>query len=157
MPPDLLSLRPFFLEGGLVLALGGDSTGSGNPPAAADTPKSDAATGSPKPECPPGLNSFNCKYGQGFEDPFGKEDPAEKIANGHAFDDHAHEFSGENDPADLQVIVEDVMENGLKRSLPRGRTAYFKDGTLVIKDVTTTDGGTVYRPTGGIDTFFGLN
>jgi hypothetical protein len=137
----------------IVLSLGGDSTGSSNSPAAADTPKSNAAAGAPKPDCPPGLDSFNCKYGQGFEDPFAKEDPSEKIANGHAFDDHAHEFSGVKDPSDLQGIVEDVINNGTKRTLDRGRSAFFKDGTVVIKDPGSEDGGTVFRPTGGFDYF----
>jgi hypothetical protein len=47
--------------------------------------------------------------------------------------------------------------NGEFRPLSGGRTAYWNDGTVVIRDPSTADGGSTYRPTKGYDYFMGLH
>jgi hypothetical protein len=71
-------------------------------------------------------------------------------------DKHLDEFPGVSSPDELAKVVDDVVKNGVKRPLRNGRTAFFKDGTLVLRDPNDFDGGTVYRPTDGFDAFLKL-
>ena len=43
------------------------------------------------------------------------------------------------------------------RVLSGGRTAYWNDGTVVIRNPGAADGGTAFRPTNGYDYFLGLH
>ncbi len=43
------------------------------------------------------------------------------------------------------------------QSLSGGRTAYLRDGTVVIRDPEAADGGTAFRPTDGYGYFLGLH
>jgi hypothetical protein len=45
------------------------------------------------------------------------------------------------------------VTNGEMRTLSNGRTAYWYDGTVVIRNPGAADGGTAYRPTDGYDYF----
>lgn len=72
---------------------------------------------------------------------------ANKIAKGHAWK-HKNEFPGMSQDG-LARLVRDVLENGMKRVAENGkpgRTAHFKDGTVVMRDPGNVDGGTVFRP-----------
>lgn len=86
--------------------------------------------------------------------------PAERIANGHAFEKHVverGEFPGIRTRAEFQQMIEDVMTNADEvRNLSGGRTAYWKRGTVVIENPGAVDGGTVFVPTNGYAYFQGL-
>jgi hypothetical protein len=43
------------------------------------------------------------------------------------------------------------------RGLSGGRTAYWRDGTVVIRNPKAADGGTAFQPTDGYDYFLGLH
>ena len=76
---------------------------------------------------------------------------ARGIAGGHAFPKHAAEFGFRN-PAEMAAHVERVIGNPTAtRNLARGRTAYWDDATqsVVIRDPSHLDGGTVFRPRDG--------
>jgi hypothetical protein len=47
--------------------------------------------------------------------------------------------------------------NGDSRALSGDRTAYWSDGTVVIRHPGTEDGGTAFRPASGYDYFLGLH
>lgn len=47
--------------------------------------------------------------------------------------------------------------NGESRDLSSERTAYWQDGTVVIRNSKDPDGGTALRPTDGYDYFLGLH
>jgi filamentous hemagglutinin len=82
---------------------------------------------------------------------------AEKITNGHAYGKHASEF-GNPSKQEFSDLVEDTMDNGQTRPLAKGRTAYWNDknGMLVIKDPSSPDGGTAFKPVGGKSYFNNL-
>jgi hypothetical protein len=42
------------------------------------------------------------------------------------------------------------------RPLENGRTAYLRDGTIVIRNPRDPDGGTAFHPTNGYQYFLGL-
>ena len=46
---------------------------------------------------------------------------------------------------------------GESRVLSRGRTAYWSDGTVVIRDLGAPDGGTTFRPAKGYNYFLRLD
>lgn len=48
-------------------------------------------------------------------------------------------------------MIDDVVKNGEMRTLSGGRTAYWRDGTVVIRNPGEVDGGTAFRPTNGYD------
>ncbi len=80
----------------------------------------------------------------------------EEIAGGHAFDKHVlskGEYPGVTSRQEFAQIIEDVIMNGEMRTLSGGRTAYWKDGTVVIGNPNSADGGTAYRPDKGYDYF----
>lgn len=82
---------------------------------------------------------------------------AEEIAGGHAFAKHAGQFPGVTTPGQFAKVVEGVMENASHvRSLSGGRTAFWKDGVVVIRNPGAVDGGTAFVPTNGFQYFQGL-
>jgi len=85
---------------------------------------------------------------------------AEQIAGGHAFDKHVierGEFPGITTRGQFASLIEDIVLNGGRRTLSGGRTAYWSDGTVVIRDPGAPDGGTTFRPADGYDYFLGLH
>lgn len=82
-----------------------------------------------------------------------------EISAGHAFDKHVverGEFPGVTTREQFAIVIQDAVMNGESRSLSARRTAYWSDGTLVIRDPGTEDGGTTFRPANGYDYFLGL-
>jgi hypothetical protein len=83
-----------------------------------------------------------------------------EISQGHAFDKHVverGEFPGVTTREQFAGVIGDTVTNGESRALSGGRTAYWSDGTVVIRDPGTADGGTAFRPTSGYDYFQGLH
>lgn len=83
----------------------------------------------------------------------------EEIAGGHAFDKHVvqrGEFPGVTTRAGFASTIEDVVMNGEMRVLSNGRTAFWNDSVVVIRNPGALDGGTAFRPTDGYDYFLGL-
>lgn len=81
---------------------------------------------------------------------------AHQIANGHAYDKHVtnrREFDGDPSRGQFAAIIADVVRNGQHRPLSDVRDAYWLDGTIVIRNLIDPDGGTAFRPTGGIAYF----
>jgi hypothetical protein len=84
----------------------------------------------------------------------------EEISNGHAFDKHVverGEFPGVSTREQFANLIEDAVMNGESRVLNRGRTAYWSEGTVVIRNPSEPDGSTAFRPPDGYDYFLGLN
>ena len=84
----------------------------------------------------------------------------EEISNGHAFDKHVverGEFPEITTREEFATLIEDAVINGESRVLNHGRTAYWSEGTVVIRNPSTPDGGTTFRPPDGYDYFLGLN
>jgi hypothetical protein len=84
----------------------------------------------------------------------------EEISAGHAFGKHVierREFPGVTTRREFAELIEDTVMNGESRVLSGARTAYWSDGTVVIRDPSTADGGTAFRPTNGYDYFLGLH
>ena len=83
---------------------------------------------------------------------------ADAIANGHAFTKHVLNL-GEFRGLEIRTVKQfsehtaDVMKNGTVRSLARGRTAYWKDGTFVVHDPASSDLGSALQPIDGIAYF----
>jgi hypothetical protein len=83
-----------------------------------------------------------------------------EISAGHAFDKHVverGEFPGMTTRRQFADLIEDAVINGESRVLGGGRTAYWSDGTLVIRNPGAPDGGTAFRPADGYDYFLGLH
>ena len=77
---------------------------------------------------------------------------ATRIASGHVYGKRVKtggEFPGVTSKQGFARVVDDVIPTGQQKKLPDGRTAYWKDGTIVIKDPSHPDGGTAFRPTDG--------
>lgn len=84
----------------------------------------------------------------------------DEISAGHAFDKHVierGEFPGVTTREQFADVIRDAVINGESRTLNAGRTAFWSDGTVVIRDPSTADGGTTFRPTDGHDYFLGLH
>lgn len=84
----------------------------------------------------------------------------DEIASGHAFDKHVverGEFPGVTTRKEFAEMIGDVVRNGESRSLSAARTAFWSDGTVVIRDPGSADGGTTFRPGDGYDYFLGLH
>ena len=82
-----------------------------------------------------------------------------EISAGHAFDKHVvkrGEFPGVSTREQFASVIEDAVMKGESRALSGRRTAFWSDGTVVIRDPGTADGGTALRPTRGYDYFLGL-
>ncbi len=80
------------------------------------------------------------------------ETTVDKIANGHAYDKHSHEFPEIRTREDFKKHIEDVINNpDAVKPLERGRTAYWDNetGTVVIESPNDPDGGTAFRPENG--------
>ena len=84
----------------------------------------------------------------------------QEISGGHAFGKHVvqgAEFPGITTRSQFAAHIEDVVSNGVMRPLSNGRSAYWQNGTVVIRNPNAVDGGTAFRPTSGYDYFLGLN
>ena len=81
---------------------------------------------------------------------------AERIAHGHAWNEHRHEFVEVNDEAEFAALILRILISPTdERDLRRRRTAYWDDvsGTIVIANQGDADGGTCFRPYAGRDFF----
>jgi RHS repeat-associated protein len=82
---------------------------------------------------------------------------AESISNGHAFEKHVverGEFPGVRTRAEFAEVIDDVMMNPQQvRNLSNGRTAYWKNGVVVIKNPAAGDLGTAFVPKDGVSYF----
>lgn len=79
-----------------------------------------------------------------------------EIAGGHAFEKHIldkGEFPGIRTRAQFASHIEGVVANGEMRTLSNGRTAFWRDGTVVIRNPRAADGGTAFQPNHGYDYF----
>ena len=84
----------------------------------------------------------------------------QEISGGHAFGKHVvqgGEFPGITTRAQFAAHIEDVVTNGVMRPLSSGRSAYWSNGTVVIRNPNAIDGGTAFRPTNGYDYFLNLH
>lgn len=80
----------------------------------------------------------------------------EEISGGHAFGKHVvqgGEFPGITTRSQFAAHIEDVVTNGIMRPLSNGRSAYWQNGTVVIRNPKAVGGGTAFRPTNGYDYF----
>ena len=83
----------------------------------------------------------------------------DEISGGHAFDKHVikrGEFPGVTTRRQFAGLIEDAVINGESRVLSGGRTAYWSDGTVVIRNPGAPDGGTAFRPANGHDYYLRL-
>ena len=88
------------------------------------------------------------------------EQIGDEISKGHAFGKHVikqGEFPGVETREQFASLIQDAVMNGEFRPLSGGRTAYWSDGTVVIRNPATADGGSAFRPTKGHDYFMGLH
>lgn len=86
----------------------------------------------------------------------------EEIAgkDGHAFDKHVvgrGEYPGIRTRPQFAQLIENTVATGEQIPLSQGRTAFWKDGTVVIRNPNAADGGTAFRPVDGYDYFKDLN
>lgn len=84
----------------------------------------------------------------------------DEISGGHAFDKHVveqGEFPGITTRKQFANLIEGAVMNGEPRILSRGRTAYWSEGTVVIRDPGAPDGGTTLRPSKGYNYFLRLD
>jgi hypothetical protein len=82
-----------------------------------------------------------------------------EISGGHAFEKHVveiGEFPGIRTRAEFADVIERVVTNGELRPLSSGRSAYWRDGVVVIRNPRAADGGTAFVPKNGYDYFLGL-
>ncbi|MGB3410197.1 MAG: hypothetical protein WBA45_03290 [Microthrixaceae bacterium] len=85
---------------------------------------------------------------------------ADEIASGHSYTKHVverGEFPGIRTRTQFADMVENVINNyDDLRHLSGGRTAYWRDGVVVIRNPRAPDGGTAFVPRDGYDYFLGL-
>lgn len=84
----------------------------------------------------------------------------QEISGGHAFSKHVvqgGEFPGITTRSQFAQHIEDVVSNGVMRPLSNGRSAYWQNGTVVIRNPNAVDGGMAFRPTNGYDYFLNLH
>lgn len=85
---------------------------------------------------------------------------AREIADGHAFGKHVvarGEFPGVRTRTEFASVIEGVISDPTHvRHLGRGRTAYWKNGVIVIRNPAAADGGTAFAPEAGIAYFWGI-
>ena len=75
------------------------------------------------------------------------EQIGDQISKGHAFGKHVikrGEFPGVTTPEQFAIVIKDAVMNGEFRPLSGGRTAYWNDGAVVIRDPSTVDGGSAF-------------
>ncbi len=85
---------------------------------------------------------------------------SQQISKGHAFNKHVvqkGEFPDITTPEQFATKIQDVVVSGEMKALTNGRTAFWQNGTLVIRDINSPDGGTAFRPTDGYDYFLNLH
>lgn len=88
------------------------------------------------------------------------EQIGDQISKGHAFDKHVieqREFPEIETRGQFAHLIKDAVMNGEFRGLSGSRTAYWNEGTVVIRDPNAADGGTALRPRDGHDYFEGLH
>jgi filamentous hemagglutinin len=92
-------------------------------------------------------NTNGNTYGQSG---FPKASPiAQRIANGHGFAKHSIEYPPGLTRDGYARIIDDVINTGEMKILKDGRSAFWKDPTVVIKNPLDPDGGTAFIPTNG--------
>jgi len=76
----------------------------------------------------------------------GNQTIAERIANGHAWDEHADEW-GMKSVEEFATQIQQAMDQGVTRELRNGRIAFYDKTTqtVVIFDSSSPDLGTAYR------------
>ncbi|GHC73280.1 hypothetical protein GCM10010507_60600 [Streptomyces cinnamoneus] len=77
-------------------------------------------------------------------------------ADGHAFEKHVlkqGEFPGIRTRQQFAEMVEDVILNGERRVGGGGRSAYWRNGIIVIRNPNARDGGTTFAPKEGYSYF----
>ncbi|NUS72391.1 MAG: RHS repeat-associated core domain-containing protein [Corynebacteriales bacterium] len=77
---------------------------------------------------------------------------SEEIAGGHAFVKHVvaqGEFPGIRTRPEYATMIEGVILHGERRAAAGGRTAYWRNGVIVIRDPSSWDGGTAFVPDKG--------
>ncbi|MFN8074070.1 MAG: RHS repeat-associated core domain-containing protein [Kineosporiaceae bacterium] len=82
-----------------------------------------------------------------------------EISGGHAFEKHVverGEFPGIRTRSEFADVIEGVIPKGEMRPLSSGRSAYWRDGVVVIRNPRAADGGTAFVPKNGYDYFVGL-
>jgi hypothetical protein len=82
---------------------------------------------------------------------------AEEIAGGHAFEKHVIDL-GEFPGVRTRPQYADMIENVIRdyddiKHLSAGRTAYWRDGVVVIRNPSAIDGGTAFVPRDGFAYF----
>ena len=84
---------------------------------------------------------------------------AQRIAYGHAWDQHRDQFPGMTRD-DLANLIHDMMTGNPKTdpdlhvgSGERNTTVMYRDSILVIHDPNTRDGGTIFKPDNGFKDF----
>jgi filamentous hemagglutinin len=78
-------------------------------------------------------------------------DDAVRIASGHAWSKHGHEFAGFSQ-LEFAAFIERIMqESSEAKNLTNDRTAFWDDasGTVVIYDPNSPDLGTAFKPSRG--------
>ncbi|PRY44751.1 hypothetical protein CLV43_102316 [Umezawaea tangerina] len=83
----------------------------------------------------------------------------QEIAGGHAYPKHVverGEFRGVHSRDDFAKVVENTIVQGESRPLSNGRTAYWHDGVVVIRNPRAPDGGSAFAPTQGRQYFLNL-
>lgn len=82
----------------------------------------------------------------------------QEISGGHAFQKHVidkAEFR-HRDALAVRVAHRGRGRERADAELSNGRTAYWRDGTIVIRNPHAADGGTAFRPTHGYDYFLSV-
>ncbi|MFM9449407.1 polymorphic toxin-type HINT domain-containing protein [Streptomyces acidiscabies] len=77
-------------------------------------------------------------------------------AEGHAFQKHVveqGEFPGIKTRQQFADMIQDVVLNGERRVGGGGRSAYWRNGVIVIRNPNARDGGTVFAPREGREYF----
>jgi len=77
-------------------------------------------------------------------------------ADGHAFQKHVveqGEFPGIKTRQEFADMIQDVVLNGERRVGGGGRSAYWRNGVIVIRNPNARDGGTVFAPREGREYF----
>jgi hypothetical protein len=83
----------------------------------------------------------------------------QEIAGGHAYGKHVveqGEFRGIHSRADFAKVIENTIVSGESRVLSGGRTAYWHEGVVVIRNPRAADGGSAFAPTQGRQYFLNL-
>ncbi len=82
---------------------------------------------------------------------------SEQIGGGHAYSKHIGDFPGFKTKEDLINHVKKIMQDksSILKELKNGRSAYWHEESksIVIRDPKHADGGTVFKPDGGIKYF----